>query len=207
MVSSLNMNRRRVNNEISGLEIDGQWFDEVPVVKKAVKDHFQKQFCEDIWERPTLDGIDFAKLSEQQSASLVTRIDESEIKEAISECGSSKSPGPDGFNFKFIKALWDLLKEVICSMVEEFHENGKFPKGSNASFLVLIPKKDKPIRLNDYRPISLIGCIYKIIAKILAKRLAKVLPAIISECQSAFVGHRQILDGVLIANEIIHQAS
>jgi len=38
-----------------------------------------------------------------------------------------------------------------------------------------------PQFLNDYRPISLIGCMYKIVAKILAKRMKTVLPTIINE--------------------------
>nr|GEW85681.1 RNA-directed DNA polymerase, eukaryota, reverse transcriptase zinc-binding domain protein [Tanacetum cinerariifolium] len=54
-----------------------------------------------------------------------------------------------------------------------------------------------------FRPISLIGIQYKIIAKILANRLAKVIDKIISKEQSAFIAGRQILDGPLILTEII----
>jgi len=42
--------------------------------------------------------------------------------------------------------------------LDEFYVNGIFPRGCNASFIALIPKVIDPQLLNDYRPISLIGC-------------------------------------------------
>ena len=77
---------------------------------------------------------------------------------------------------------------------------------SNASFIALIPKINDPQSFNDYRPISLIGCVYKILAKVLAKRLAAVLPHLIDERQTTFMKGRHILHGVLIANEAIAEA-
>lgn len=56
-------------------------------------------------------------------------------------------------------------------VMHEFHSNGRLVKGSNSSFIVLIPKKDGASKLNHFRPISLIGSLYKIIAKVLASRL------------------------------------
>ncbi|XP_028095364.1 uncharacterized protein LOC114295342 [Camellia sinensis] len=56
---------------------------------------------------------------------------------------------------------------------------------------------------DDYRPISLIGPLYKILSKVLANRLKNILPRIVGEAQSAFMGGKNILDGVLISNEII----
>ena len=63
-----------------------------------------------------------------------------------------------------------------------------------------------PLGLNDYRPISLVGCLYKIISKILARRMKVVMPDIIEEHQSAFVGGRNLLDGVVVANEVVDDA-
>ena len=97
------------------------------------------------------------------------------------------------------------MKEDICRMVREFHSNGVIPKGGNASFLVLIPKVENPQHLKQFRPISLIGCCYKILAKILSKRLKEVLPTLIDEAQSAFLGERNILDSVMVANKIVDE--
>lgn len=108
------------------------------------------------------------------------------------QCGieGDKSPGPDGFNFTFLKKFWETVKSEICSFVKEFHANSKFQKGIIGSFIVLIPKKVSAQSIKEFRPISLVGYLYKILAKILSKRLQKVLPKVISIAQSAFLENR-----------------
>nr|XP_016478797.1 PREDICTED: uncharacterized protein LOC107800154 [Nicotiana tabacum] len=59
------------------------------------------------------------------------------------------------------------------------------------------------MELKDYRPISLIGSIYKIVAKILAERLKSVMEKLVSNQQNAFIKNRQITDASLIANEVM----
>lgn len=59
------------------------------------------------------------------------------------------------------------------------------------------------IIVHDFRPISLVGQQYKILSKVLIGRLKKVLPSIIYESQTTFIKSRHILDGVLVANEVV----
>ena len=74
----------------------------------------------------------------------------------------------------------------------------------NATFLVLILKKEEANQLDFFRPISLCNVVYKIITKLLADRLKVWLPMVIFEEQGGFVAGKQILDGVVIASEDIH---
>jgi len=60
----------------------------------------------------------------------------------------------------------------------------------NATFIGLIPKKANAEDIRDYRPISLVGCIYNLLSKVLAQRLRGVIGFLISENQNAFVGGR-----------------
>jgi hypothetical protein len=87
------------------------------------------------------------------------------------------------------------------NVFHDFHVSRNFVKSLNVTFLALIPKKPGAQECKDFRPISLVTGMYKIIAKVLANRLSGVLPKLISASQNAFVGGRQILDSVLVANE------
>ena len=81
----------------------------------------------------------------------------------------------------------------------DFHERGRFVKSLNATFLTLVPKKGGAEDLKDFRPISLVGSLYKLLANVLANRLKKVLCKVITESQNAFLEGRQIL----ITNEVV----
>ena len=73
----------------------------------------------------------------------------------------------------------------------------------NATFVVLIPKKVDAEELKDFRPISLIRGVDKIIAKLLAERLKSVILSLVDRHQMTIIKGRQIMDVVLIANECI----
>ncbi|GJR45012.1 RNA-directed DNA polymerase, eukaryota [Tanacetum coccineum] len=109
----------------------------------------------------------------------------------------NKAPGPDGFTFGFYKRYWGLIESDVVAAVKYFFQTGTFYKGCNSSFISLIPKIPDAKLVKDFRPISLIGSLYKIITKILANRIMLVLGNLVNEVQSAFMADRQILDGRL----------
>lgn len=103
----------------------------------------------------------------------------------------------------FFKSCWDIIHHEVLEFVEEFYHNALLPKVVTSSILTLIPKKDHPRSPFEYRPISFIGSVDKIISKLLALRLKKVLGSVISSCQYAFLLYRQIKHGVLVVNKVV----
>ncbi|GAU30969.1 hypothetical protein TSUD_63800 [Trifolium subterraneum] len=188
---------RRRGNAISMLQADGVALEGVNPIRQAVFSHFASHFKAINVERPGVDNLHFKRLSQVECSSLTKPFSEGEVKSAVWDCDSYKSPGPDGINFGFIKDFWVELRGDVMRFITGFHRNGKLTKGLNSTFIALIPKVDSPQRLNDFRPISLVSSLYKILAKVLANRLRLVIGSVISESQTAFVKERQILDGYL----------
>ena len=171
-------------------------------LRSTIFNHFSSHFCHLLGDRPRVDNLNFRRLSMLEAGSLTRIFTLEEVKQAIWDCDSFKSPGPDDINLGFIKDI----KDDFMRFVTEFHRNGRLTKGINATFIALIPKVSSPQRLNDFLPISLVGYMYKVLAKILANRLRVVIGRVVSDSQSAFVKRKQILDGILVANEAVDKA-
>ncbi|GJR76749.1 RNA-directed DNA polymerase, eukaryota [Tanacetum coccineum] len=126
-----------------------------------------------------------------------------EIHKAVWACRENKSPGPDGFTFEFFRKFWVDIGPDFCAAVVWFFDHCSFARGCNSAFIALIPKVPGPKFVNDFCPISLIGCLYKVITKILAMHLSMVISDLISDVQTAFLPKRQILDGPFIINKLL----
>lgn len=129
---------------------------------------------------------------------------EEEVKNALILMNPDKSLGPDGFSTIFFQKCWHFVGKEVMEALEGVKNSGKILKEVNNTFISLIPKKDKPSNLNDYKLIALCNTLYKLLTKTLSLRLQKLLPLIISEEQTSFVPGRSIFDGVIIAQEAIH---
>ncbi|GKA46798.1 RNA-directed DNA polymerase, eukaryota [Tanacetum coccineum] len=197
------LNKKRNQMNIRGITIDGVWKEQPNDVKQEFLSHFQDRFAKPSERRANIDMRFPKTISEDQSQDLEREVSKQEIKTAVWGCGTDKSPGPDGFSFGFYRHFWPVIEHDVYMAVNHFFIHGEIPPGCNSSFIALIPKVPDANLVKDFRPISLIGSIYKIIAKILSNRLVNVLGDIVNEVQSAFIAERQMLDGPFILNEIL----
>nr|GEY09195.1 RNA-directed DNA polymerase, eukaryota [Tanacetum cinerariifolium] len=195
--------KKRSQLAIRGILADGIWMDSPNLVKKEFLSHFKNRFDAPQEARLKLD-LNFPNmLNSDQVTDLEGVVSKDEIKRVVWDYGTDKSPGLNGFTFGFYRRYWKIIESDVVDAATYFFHHNSFPKGSNSSFIALIPKTSDANMVKDFRPISLIGSMYKIFAKILANRLVFILRYLVNETQSTFVRDRQILDDPFILNEII----
>ncbi|XP_071727561.1 uncharacterized protein [Rutidosis leptorrhynchoides] len=125
-------------------------------IKLEFYNHFKQRFEEYDIARPSLEDLSYPTLTGLEAADLEAVFSENEIHDTILDCGSSKAPGPYGFNMGFFKRYWNLVKIDLIAAVNWFWEKPDFSRGCNSSFVTLVPKKSNPMSPKDFRPISLI---------------------------------------------------
>ena len=152
---------------------------------------------------PSMDGLEFARIEEDERLVLERAFLKEEVVQVLQEMEGDKAPGPDGFTMAFFQKCWSVVEKDVMAFFDHFHRSLEFEQSLNASFLSLIRKKNNALNIRDFWPISLVGSVYKLLSKMLANRLRTVLDNLILESQNSFVGGRQILDSVLIANKCL----
>lgn len=144
------------------------------------------------------------KCSQEQVSAFRKEFSEEDIKEAFFSLPRNKTGGPDGYSAEFFTSLWSVIGPEISEAILEFFRTGKLLKQWNTANLVLIPKKSNAAHPSEFRPISCLNTVYKVISKLLASRLKEILPLMISKAQSAFLPGRLLAENVLLATDLVN---
>jgi hypothetical protein len=115
-----------------------------------------------------------------------------------------KIPGPNGWHVEFYIVFYDTLGNYFLRVIEESKLAGIIHPSFNSTFLSLIPKVDEPSSFDNFSPISLSNCFYKIISKVISKRIKKVFSEQIFREQFGFLDGHQIHEPIGVAREGIH---
>ena len=172
-------------NSIDRIMVDGELTLDPEAIAECISCFYRQLYFETVAHRLVLDDVNFSIISEADALWL------------------ERPFGPNGFSMAFFQSCWSVLKAEIMEVFQNFHSQAVFEKSLNASFLALIPQKVVAMEVKDFRLISLVGGIYKIISRVLANWFRRVAYGLISNSHNAFVKVRQILDYVLIASKCI----
>jgi retron-type reverse transcriptase len=104
----------------------------------------------------------------------------------------------------FYKKCWPIIKHDFVRLFLQFAEGDMNIQSINGSHIVLIPKKDSPQTVNDYRPLSLLNSSLKLLTKIIANRLQKVILSIVHTNRYGFIKGRSIQDCLAWAFQFLH---
>jgi hypothetical protein len=144
-------------------------------------------------------------LSESEVESLIKPFSEQEIKAALDDMKTNSAPDLDGLPAEFCKCFWNQVREHVLEMFNKFYVGELNLRRLNYGLISLIPRLKEVNHIKQYRPIYLLGVDYKWFTKVLTRRLTVVAEPIISKTQTAFLPGRNILEGVFILHETLHE--
>jgi exonuclease III len=132
------------------------------------------------------------KLSEGERISLEGEITMEEIEAALKESNMDSASGWDGVSYYMLSKIWSLIRGLLTKCARECFEHGRLSNTFRTGIIRLIPKKKESDKIEDWRPITLLSCSYKIISGVVAKRLEKYLDKIIGRGQKGFLKYKNI---------------
>ncbi|CAI7880969.1 unnamed protein product [Closterium sp. NIES-53] len=128
---------------------------------------------------------------------------EEEVKVALRELPTGKAPGQDGLPKELFAHKWELLGKELMKLIGGFEKDVFMPEAFMMAVTILLHKKGEREQLGNYRPITLLSVVYKLVAKVLASRIKKVLPRVISKHQFSFLPRRRLADAVSIVADMV----
>jgi hypothetical protein len=145
------------------------------------------------------------RISADDCIKLVKPFSMEEIENAIKHTKTNTAPDSDGFPVQFYKTFWPKVRELVKEMLDDMAA-GRFNLGRlNYGVIILIPKIKDANTIRQYRSICLLNVIFKIITKVLTNRLTLVADKVIHSAQTAFIPGRNIYEGVVVLEEVIHE--
>ncbi|MCO5600623.1 hypothetical protein L7F22_054738 [Adiantum nelumboides] len=101
---------------------------------------------------------------------------------------------------------WDFISQPLQEGLQEIFDTGIMPQSMSSGIISLIPKGGDASTLRQWRPITLMSSVYKILARMITSPLRPYLPDLIHSSQTGFVQDRSILDNVVTFYEAVEWA-
>ena len=147
------------------------------------------------------------KVEEAQKDKMKGKISVQEMTRYLKKCKNNVSPGSSGFTNDFYKFFWRDLKHFVINAVDYAFDNNRLSATQSLGIISIIPKGEKDKRfLNNWRPLTLLNTLYKLISGCVAERIKPALPSLIHPDQKGFVAGRYIGEAIRTTYDTIHYA-
>jgi Reverse transcriptase (RNA-dependent DNA polymerase) len=148
-----------------------------------------------------------SKLSAEEKLLMESDFSLPELDAAVKDMRVRTAPGPDGISNAFIKKFWPYLRIPLLKYGNHSINSGSLTDSFKTAAIRLIPKKDDCSDIKNWRPISLLNCIYKVLSKALNNRFKKVSARILSRAQKGFTKGRYIQECIINISESVSFAN
>lgn len=149
-----------------------------------------------------IDDLEFS-LTDIERASCEGLFTKKELWESLKGLRTGKSPGSDGLPPEFYLAFWDILGDLLLSVLNECSLNGTLTASQREGLLRLTYKKDDKRLPKNWRPISLLNTDYKVASKIITNRLKQVMGSIVHQDQTCGVIGRSIFSNLQLVRDVL----
>jgi len=119
--------------------------------------------------------------------------------------GYNKAAGPDKIPIEFFQSCWEIVRLDIIQLYDDFYNHKVDVSRMNYGIITLLPKVKDASKIQQFRSICLLNCLYKLITKTLTIRLEAVADKLIHNTQIAFMKKRNIVSGIMCLHEILHE--
>jgi hypothetical protein len=116
------------------------------------------------------------RVMEAMNVSMTKDLTLKEIVEAITSLPKGKAPRHDDIPTKFFQEYVEEVAPTLLMAFKAMLAHGRTSNHINKGLITLIPKSKDHSKLENWRPITLLGNTYKILAKTLAERIHASFP-------------------------------
>lgn len=201
--------QKQKGNYIEELEnAKGELVNDLVGVLETAESFYRNLFKKDVLENECVRKVTEmvkVKISENEKKACDEDITNVEIRDAIANSQLNKSPGSDGLPNEFYKTFVDILAPILLRVYKFMEKEQVVPESMSMGVVtILYKKRGSKLKLENYRPLSLLNTDYKIIAKVLASRMKKVIGGIIASTQTYSVPGRDITDTICTIRDVAH---